>query len=259
MLGNYEEFKKNIYVMTSIDLSKYKETQMKRRINALIGKHNISSYSEYIKLLKTNTQMYQEFINYITINVSEFFRNKEQWNLLREDILPKILKTKPGLITIWSSACSTGEEPYSLAMTISKLSSLNRVKIIASDIDDGVLKKAQAGVYTKKEVAGIPNDLLQEFFSTDSKNNYVVNNKLKNIITFKKHNLLKDIYPTNLDLILCRNVLIYFTEDAKVDIYKKFHNSLTNSGILFVGNTEQIIQSSKLGFEAYKSFFYKKI
>lgn len=254
----YEEFKTKILALTKIDLNAYKERQMKRRIDSLIEKNGLSQYNDYVKLLNENHSAYEEFVNYITINVSEFYRNPEQWVLLEKEILPLLLSSN-STIKIWSAACSTGDEPYSLVMLLSKFMPLNRIKIFATDIDQQILDKAKAGVYNIKSLKGLPAEFLTKYFTQISDNSYKISQDIINCVEFKKHNLLKDSYPTQFDLIVCRNVVIYFTEEAKESVYRKFHSSLKENGILFVGSTEQIIQPSALGFQSFKSFYYKKI
>lgn len=257
MIRDYEQFKKEVFKLSTIDLNAYKERQMKRRIDSLIKKNGYNDYDSYIKGLKTNKDVYEEFINYLTINVSEFYRNTSQWDVLHKEIFPYLFDTFSQNIKIWSAACSTGDEPYSLAMALSRFVPLNKINIIATDIDKQILAKAQVGLYNEKSIAGVPKDLRNKYF-TKVGNSYKIVDEIKRCITFKQHNLLKDSYPTNLDLIVCRNVLIYFTEEAKDTIYKNFNKSLKKNGILFVGSTEQIIQSNRYNFEAIRSFFYKK-
>ena len=120
-MSDYESFKKQIYTLSSIDLDAYKEKQMKRRIDSLIAKNGFKTYDDYVKALKTDKELYAAFINYLTINVSEFWRNPEQWAILEKDIIPYLMKKHGKSIKIWSAACSTGDEPYSLVMLLSKL------------------------------------------------------------------------------------------------------------------------------------------
>lgn len=253
---DYENFKKEIFRLSTINLDAYKERQMKRRIDSLIKKNNYKDYNSYVAGLKTNEKLYKEFINYLTINVSEFYRNPTQWQVLETDILPYLLKISPTL-KIWSAACSTGDEPYSLAMVLSKYTPLSKIRIQATDIDKQVLEKAKTGLYSAKSVEGLPKEYLNKFM-TKIGDSYKVNDDIKRCVDFKQHNLLKDTYPRDCDLIVCRNVLIYFTEEAKDQIYKNFNSALKNNGILFVGSTEQIIMSVKYKFTPLKTFFYKK-
>lgn len=258
MVKDYEAFKSEVFTLTKIDLNAYKERQMKRRIESLMKKHGFSDFDLYLKALKSDKTTYEEFINYLTINVSEFFRNTTQWDVLEKEIFPYLFGKFGKKIKIWSAACSTGDEPYSLVMVLSKFMPLSQIEIIATDIDKQILAKAQQGIYNEKSIAGVPKEFKDKYFEKIGAS-YRVNDEIKKCITFKQHNLLKDTYPSRLDLIVCRNVLIYFTEEAKSEIYTNFNASLKKEGVLFVGSTEQIIQSSRYNFESTRSFFYKKI
>ncbi len=258
LFGDYEAFKKSIYDMTKIDLNSYKERQMKRRIEALITKHGITTYKDYVQKIKVDRVAYDEFINYITINVSEFFRNPEQWIVLEKQVFPYLLERFGKSLKIWSAACSTGDEPYSLAMLLSKFVPLNQIKILATDIDKQVMEKARVGLYHEKSIKDVPEEFVKKYFNKINDRTYQISDDIKSCVEFKQHDLLREAYPTNCDLIVCRNVLIYFTDDAKNKIYSDFNKALKKDALLFVGSTEQIIQSQQIGFQTYKSFFYKK-
>ncbi len=258
MLGSYEVFKESIFEMTKIDLNAYKERQMKRRIEALISKHGITSFPDYVKKIKAEKAAYDEFINYITINVSEFFRNPEQWTLLEKEVLPYLMDRFGKDLKIWSAACSTGDEPYSLVMLLSKFLPLNKIKILATDIDRQVMAKAQAGLYHVKSLKALPEEFLNKYFTMINPQTYQISEAVRACVEFKRHDLLQDTYPAGCDMIVCRNVLIYFTDEAKNQIYNDFHKALKKDGLLFVGSTEQIIQAGQIGYSNYKSFFYKK-
>lgn len=253
---NYEGFKAQVLSLTGINLTAYKENQMKRRIDALIKKNMCHSYDEYLIKLKGDRKSLEDFVTYLTINVTEFFRNPSQWEVLEQQIFPLLLQ-KRRTIKIWSAACSTGDEPYSLAMTLSKLIPISQIKILATDIDKEVLAKAEEGFYQSRNLANLPKSF-QEKYMTPVADGFQIKDDLKKCITFKQHNLLKDPYPSGMDLIVCRNVLIYFTEEAKREIYTNFNHALTDDGILFVGSTEQIIMCQDFGFEPNKIFFYQK-
>lgn len=255
---DYEQFKVPVYELTQIDLNYYKERQMKRRIDALIEKHKIKGYEEFIDAIRNDKTLFEEFVNYITINVSEFFRNPEQWKILKEEIIPMILAGRKRKIRVWSAACSTGDEPYSMAMLLSEFMPLSDIRILATDIDNQVLEKARAGLYSAKSLANLPEKYLKQFFVKVGERNYQICKQIKQCVEFQHHNLLEDEYPKDYDLILCRNVVIYFTDEAKTQIYRKFNKSLNKDGILFVGSTEQIINYKELEFTSIKSFFYKK-
>ena len=257
MLDKYEWFKGEILKLTKIDLNFYKEKQMRRRIDTLATKNGAKSYEEYVALIKKDKALFEQFINFITINVSEFYRNTDQWKLMDEKVIPMILAKNRRQIKIWSAACSTGDEPYSLAMAFSKHVPLSNIKILATDIDKQVISHAQVGVYSAKSIAGVPADLKRKYF-TQVGTSYKISDEIKKCVTFKEHNLLKDVYPKDYDLILCRNVVIYFTDEAKDMIYQKFHESLKKNGILFIGSTEQISNYKELGFNRLSSFYFEK-
>lgn len=255
---DYEVFKRQIFNLTHIDLNSYKERQMKRRIDALISKNKFDGYDSYVKAIRSDSRLFEEFVNYLTINVSEFYRNPDQWRNLESDIYPYLIKRFGKDIKIWSAACSTGDEPYSLVMTLSDFLPLSHIKVIATDIDKQVLEKARVGLYTSKSVSGLPQKYIDKYMTRVGQNNYQIKDEIKKCVEFKQHDLLSDTYPHGCDMIVCRNVVIYFTDDAKTKIYKEFNNSLKTDGILFVGSTEQIINYRELNFESIKSFFYKK-
>lgn len=257
MTYDYEYFKKAVYELTSIDLNAYKEKQMKRRIDTLIAKNGIKEYDRYVKLLKEDRARFEEFVNYLTINVSEFYRNPDQWEILDKEVFPELLSRFGRNLKIWSAACSTGDEPYSLVMALSRHLPLHQIKIIATDIDKQVIAKAKVGLYGEKSIAAVPEDLKKKYF-TQIGPSFQISQEIKDRVEFRENNLLKESYPTDCDLIVCRNVLIYFTEEAKEQIYRKFERSLKPGGILFIGSTEQIINYREIGYERKNSFFYLK-
>lgn len=257
-MNNYEAFIKEINKLTNIDLSYYKEKQMKRRITSLMTRNNFNNFNDYYNALVQNKNLLDEFINFITINVSEFYRNPNQWEVLEKFIIPKYIKNNNKLPNIWSCACSTGEEPYSMVMLLTKFFEIDKIKILASDIDVEAIEKAKKGVYTEKSLDNLPSKFKNDFFHKDG-NQYIIDNKIKNCVKFKKMDLLKDDYPKNIDLLICRNVMIYFTEEAKELLYEKFYDCLSNNGVLFVGSTEQIILPDRYNLKPLKTFFYKKI
>lgn len=257
MFDKYEEFKADVFKLTKIDLNYYKEKQMRRRIDTLANKNGAKSYEEYIQMIKSDKERFEQFVNFLTINVSEFYRNPDQWKLMDQQVIPKLIKEQRKPIKIWSAACSTGDEPYSLAMAFSKHVPLSDIKILATDIDKQVIEHAKVGLYSEKSIAGVPADLKKKYF-TQIGNSYQISDDIKRCVTFKEHNLLKDVYPKDYDLILCRNVVIYFTDEAKDMIYKNFYGSLKSKGVLFIGSTEQISNYKDLGFNRMSSFYFEK-
>ena len=197
------------------------------------------------------------FVNYLTINVSEFYRNPEQWKLMDKDVIPELIGKFGRSLKIWSAACSTGDEPYSLVMALSRHLPMNQINILATDIDKQVIEKAKIGLYNEKSVVSVPEDLKKKYF-TKVGPSYQISNEIKARVQFKQHNLLKDTYPEKYDLIVCRNVLIYFTEEAKDEVFRKFNASLKPGGILFIGSTEQIMNYKEINFDRKNSFFYVK-
>ncbi|MDY3909143.1 MAG: protein-glutamate O-methyltransferase CheR [Eubacterium sp.] len=258
MQDSYETFKKEYFSLSKIDLGLYKEGQMKRRIDNFVLKYKIKSYAEFIELLKKDTEAYDKFVAYLTINVSEFYRNPVQWQTLESSIIPELLNKYGNRLKIWSAACSTGDEPYSLAMVFGEFLPLDHIEILATDLDNDVLEKAKKGYYPEKSINGLPKKYQDKYIERDDTGVVKVSDKLKSCITFKQHNLLRDPYPKGIHIVVCRNVMIYFTDEAKDEIYRKFANSLAPKGILFVGSTEQIIGADKYGFTGLQSFFYEK-
>ncbi len=258
MLGSYEDFKTAVLKQTAIDLSAYKEAQMKRRIDGFITKQGFDTYLAFAEAIRTNKPLLESFVNYLTINVSEFWRNPDQWQILEKQILPELIKNNSGTLKIWSAACSTGDEPYSLVMLLEKFMPLSKIRIFATDLDKQVLEKARAGLYSEKSLKGLPKELMTKHFRNMGGDCFAVSDEVKRCVEFKEHNLLKDAYPTGCDLIVCRNVLIYFTEEAKDEIFLKFNKSLRDEGVLFLGSTEQIIQPRRFGYKTVNSFFYQK-
>ncbi|WP_430785552.1 CheR family methyltransferase [Virgibacillus flavescens] len=256
MSEDYSSFIPYIKVKLGIDLALYKETQMKRRITSLRTKRGYNSFDSYASALEKDQELLQEFVERITINVSEFYRNPKRWQVLQNNILPLIFTNKKE-ITIWSAACSTGEEPYSLAILLTEHFPKQTFKIIATDIDELVLAKAQQGVYQEQALKDLPPELKEKYF-TVKHGLYYVDPKLKKTIQFKKHNLLADRYPANINLVVCRNVLIYFTDNAKSLIYTNFSKALADKGILFVGSTEQIFTPQTYNLSLVDTFFYQK-
>lgn len=257
MAYDYEYFKKEVLALTAIDLNCYKEKQMKRRIDTLISKNKIDGYDKYVQALKSDKVLFEEFVNYITINVSEFYRNPEQWKLMDEQVIPELIKRFGKNLKVWSAACSTGDEPYSLVMALSRHVPLNNIRIFATDLDKQVIAKAKVGLYSEKSIASVPDDFKKKYF-TQVGPSYKISDEIKARVEFKEHNLLRDAYPTDCHLIVCRNVLIYFTEEAKDDVFRKYYKSLASGGVLFIGSTEQIINYKEIGYERKNSFFYQK-
>lgn len=252
----YEKFLTDLKKRFDLDLKGYKRPQMERRINTLMRTLGISDYDAFIQSMSNDRKVFERFIDHLTINVSEFFRNNSQWEVLQKKILPQLLTVSPSL-KIWSAGCSTGEEPYTMAMILSELAPRGQHTILATDFDGRVLKKAQEGIYPEKTTIGIPAGFLSKYFVKEGEH-YRAKDELKKYIIFKRHNLLRDPFPEGLDLIICRNVVIYFTEESKGGLYRRLFHALRPGGILFTGSTEQIIQSREIGYQSQELFFYMR-
>ncbi len=241
----------------NINLSAYKSNQLHRRILSLMSRVGVNSVDEYIALLKKDGAQRQKFLDFITINVSEFFRNPEIFDELKEKVKTELLPNNKNL-KIWSAACSIGAEPYSLAMIMDSLYAAGRHRILATDIDTTILDRARAGEYVYSEVKNVKKDYLDKYFKITG-DKYIVDSRIKNMVNFKKHDLILEAYEKDFDLIVCRNVVIYFNQDVKDEIYKKFSASLKRGGLLFVGATESIYNYRDYGLDKASTFIYKKL
>ncbi|MEX2460819.1 MAG: protein-glutamate O-methyltransferase CheR [Paenibacillaceae bacterium] len=254
---DFARFVKKIRELTTIDLNQYKEVQMRRRLTTLRTKKGFATFLAYFDAIAKDKNLLYEFLDRMTINVSEFWRNANRWETLEKTFIPDMLQ-KNRKIKCWSAACSTGEEPYTLAMIIAEIrGSLQDIQVSATDIDDGALEKARNGVYLDRSLRDVPASYLKKYFKQDGIM-YHITADLKAAVKFQKQNLLLDQFEPNHDLIICRNVMIYFTEEAKHLLYQKFAQALKPGGILFVGSTEQIFSPGQYLLEPADTFFYRK-
>ncbi|WP_307255683.1 CheR family methyltransferase [Oikeobacillus pervagus] len=257
MSKDYGDFIISVKRKTGIDLSLYKEAQMKRRLTSLYEKRGFHSFKEFFEAMAKDRNLLNEFLDRMTINVSEFYRNAKRWEVLEKKILPRLLSENKRL-KIWSAACSTGEEPYTIAIILSQFVPLSEISILASDIDENAIQKAKMGVYSERSLAEVPSHMKKKYFRKEG-DYFVLAEEIKRTVMFRKQNLLADHFDSNFDLIVCRNVLIYFTEEAKDILYHKFNQALKPGGVFFVGSTEQIFTPSIYRFETEDTFFYRKI
>lgn len=255
MALNFDFFNQWVEKKLGIQLEAYKERQMQRRIGNIMEAAGYTTLEEYAKHLEKDPVAKQEFLSHITINVTEFYRNKELFEAFEKQIIA-LSKETPNL-KIWSAACSIGSEPYTLSMIL-KNNQISRGKIIATDLDLDILKRARAGRYTTNEVKNVsPADLQAHF--TEEEKEYQVKPHLKAPIQFKQHDLLKDKYEPKCNIIVCRNVTIYFKNEARDEVYQKFSDVLEPGGILFTGATETINFSERFGLKKIDSFIYQKM
>jgi chemotaxis protein methyltransferase CheR len=239
-----------------INLSAYKSKQLTRRIESFMARAGAKSEYEFINMLRTDNQLSKKFVDHLTINVSEFFRNKEMFLDLEKKI-KEHLKPEINTLKIWSAACSNGSEPYTLAIIMDRLTPNKRHNILATDIDATILEVAKKGIYNKNDIRNVDLPLREKYFNTTGES-FAIKDEIKNRVTFKRHDLILDRYESGFDLIVCRNVVIYFTQETKNKIYKKFYQAMNPGALLFVGATESIYNYRELGFEKASTFIYKK-
>jgi len=283
--NEYEYVKKEILAATAVDLDFYKAPQMQRRLKSYLLRSGKPDWQSFFRMVRADDDARRDLKNYLTINVSSFFRDIDKYTFLKEKILPELLSekiaapprpkslrdmrrsgrasaaidTKTRGLRIWSAGCSRGQEPYSLAMLLTELSgSFTKHYILASDLDRSALAYAEAGgPYTKDDVGAVSEKYLQQYFE-ERDGKYFVKETLRRKVTFVQHNMLTDAFETDFDLIVCRNVVIYFTAEVKDKLYRRFYRSLRPGGILFVGGTEIISKASEIGFESAGISFYRR-
>ena len=254
---NFEKFKDKVSRIIEIDLSSYKEKRVERRSKNLMRKYNLSSFKNYVNKIQNDTEFRQEFIEHMMINTSEFFRNPDNYEYLEDEILPKLFN-KYDKVKIWSAASSNGCEAYTVAIILNELNIRSkRYQLKATDIDPGILKEAREAKYKKNALKNVDDKLKQKYFDKQGKF-YHLDPKIKRKVDFSRINLLEDNYDSNIHLILCRNVFIYFTKPVKDRLTNKLSNALNQNGILFLGNTEYLLQPSKFNLEKIHTSFYRK-
>ncbi len=255
-MTDFNRFKERIYQTFGLDLNSYKENQLKRRLDNLLSRKQYPDYQAFSNYLISNRNAWHEFLDYLTINVSEFFRDTKMFQSLENKVLPELLQKKSNL-KIWSAACSNGCEPYSLAIILEEISPGRRHQIDATDLDKTILQSAANGVYGADAIRNVPKDRLAKFFTLEQ-GKYHVANQIKTKVNFKQHNLLADEYTRGYDLIACRNVTIYFTREAQDKVNFRFAGSLNPGGYLFIGGSETIFNYAEIGFEKVSPCFYRK-
>jgi chemotaxis protein methyltransferase CheR len=240
---------------TGIVLNESKREMVYRRFTRIIRERKLKNFSEYCDLLRNQTALEESyFINAITTNLTSFFREKHHFDYLQQHEIPKIIDQgknsaiQDKRLRIWSCASSTGEEPYSIAITIleamqAKLSEWD-VKILATDVDSNVLKHASKGVYDEKSIEDLPEKIKHKYFLRGKGKNIhsvKVNNELKSLITFKHLNLLHD-WPMGgpFDVIFCRNVIIYFDKSTQQELFSHYYELLKPGGLLMLGHSENL-------------------
>jgi chemotaxis protein methyltransferase CheR len=255
----FELFRGRAARVTGVDLTSYKAPQMHRRLSVLLTRLGIPTYADYLRVLEKDPERRQEFRDYVTINVSEFFRDAERFAQLENRVLPQLLKTQSAL-RVWSAGCSIGAEAYSISMLLHELAPSRPHSILASDIDQTILDRAKSGTgYTSADIRQAGTDRVRRWFTVAGDGRYSVSPSVRALVRFSKHDLLGDVYPAGpFDLLACRNVVIYFVEEAKERIFAGFVKSLRPGGVLFVGGTEAIMRPQLLGLSVLSPGFYLK-
>lgn len=253
---DYEVFKRKILKKTGLDLNAYKQTQMERRLRGLMEQVGAKSFLEYFRILECDEKIFKQFLDKVTINVTEMFRNPEQFEVIQKIVIPEILKRTRSL-AVWSAGCSYGHEPYSLAILLKELSPMGKHRIIATDIDEKALNQASAGIYSMSDLKNVSATRIERWFVRDG-DKLAVKPALRGMIEFGYLDLLKDPYPNGMDLIVCRNVVIYFIDEAKKRLYEKMFSALKPGGYLFIGSTERVNDHEKIGFLNPYPFIYQK-
>lgn len=262
----FELFKNYIYEHIGISLGEQKIYLVQARLAKRVKQLGLNDFSEYYHALvndKTGNEL-EYLCSLISTNVTAFFRESKQWEFWKTH-LHSMLETKNHKLRIWSAACSTGEEPYSIAMFLDENAPDVDVKILATDVSPRVLKEASSGVYGEKAVASLGASHLNKYFTKAHKEDkvvYGVNESLKRKIIFRGFNLVTGNYglfkEKKFDIIFCRNVMIYFDKPTQTTLVEKFHKMLTKDGYLFIGSSEALTDI-KTGFKSRSASIYQKV
>lgn len=252
-----------IFENLRFDSAQYNDSYLRRRIKSRMFYHKIDTFKEYFDFLKHYPRENEGLLKNLTINVTRFFRNMPLWLEIKELVIPEILKRKR-MVKIWSAGCSSGEEPYTLAILLHEMLG-NQIKdydfrIYATDIDSEALNRALMGEYPFTALSETKPDIIQRYFRKEDEA-YVVDEKIRKMVHFMQHDIFHDKIYDNLDLILCRNVVIYFRREAKEKLYLEFHKHLADQGYLVMGKTEIILGEARNHFNTLNSSekIYQKI
>lgn len=261
---SYAVIKTSVKKLFNIDLNYYKDEQMKRRLDSWLLRTRMQTWNDYFGVLADNTIERDRFRDYLTINVTEFFRDPDRWKVLQNEVVPKLLQdfrsgsTSERGLKVWSAGCSIGVEAYSLAMLMDEAAPRRVNTILATDIDQGALQKARSrGPYSVEDTRNLSGPQRQKYLSPSSP--YFVNEAVARTVTFRQQDMLADRFDSGFDLIVCRNVIIYFTNEAKAMLYSKFQEALRPGGVLFLGGTEIIPRPAEIGFRNFGISFYQKV
>ncbi|HMC53927.1 MAG TPA: CheR family methyltransferase [Gemmatimonadaceae bacterium] len=228
------------------DFTGYKRPSLARRIQKRMSELNVAAYSEYQDYLEVHAEEFSALFNTILINVTGFFRDEGSWAYLAEHVLPPLLarKESAGSVRVWSAGCASGEEAYTLAMLLAEQVGLDgfrdRIKIYATDVDEDALAKARQGVYTENDVSDVAEPLRKKYFDVVD-GHYVFRKDLRRQVIFGRHDLITDAPISRVDLLVCRNTLMYLNAETQAKILARFHFALSDGGVLFLGRAETLL------------------
>lgn len=235
----------------------YKDSHFRRRIDVRMRATGSKNFGEYVQYLNTHKEEYTHLMDTLTVNVTNFFRNSETYEVVEKEVLPMIIKSKTtGLknIRIWSAGCSIGVEAYSIAILLKKILGNNfskyNIQITGTDIDKDIIRKAEEAIYTEVEMKEVPEDIRAKYFDHLGEE-YHVKDEIKKVARFRKNDLISGEKLTGFDAIFCRNVTIYFEKHLQENLYMDFYNGLNKGGFFVMGKTETLIGPSKDLFKAF--------
>jgi chemotaxis protein methyltransferase CheR len=239
---------KRIEAQTGLDCSQFRQTYLERRLQTRLRAHKVSSYQEYLRILNKFPEELEKLLSALTINLTEFFRDKDVFDYLERKILPELVKGKlrrgHSQLRIWSAGCATGEEPYSIAITVDNFLDQRKLPkrfiVYATDIDKSVLEQAQEGLFSPDRLQKVPLHYCQRYFSRDV-DGFRISKELASHVKFKKLDLFAENIIRAVDLAFCRNVLIYFARDQQEKVINKFYKAILPGGYLILGKTEKLL------------------
>ena len=243
--SHFEQILQYLQQTRGFDFIGYKRPTLMRRVSRRMESVGAESHEAYLDYLQVHQEELEPLFNTILINVTSFYRDPEVWAALSQKVLPALLAEKnlDQPIRVWSAGCATGEEPYTVAMALAEAVGLDaareRVKIYATDIDDEALNEARAATYDELQVADVPQDLLGKYFQRNGAK-YTVNHNLRRSVIFGRHDVIQDAPISHIDLLLCRNTLMYFNADAQARILARFYFALNPGGSLMLGRAEML-------------------
>lgn len=239
-----------------LDLGAYRSDSMERRVQAALHRMGVSRLEDFLARARQDPSLLKDLVGRLTIHVSEFFRNPELFAVLERQILPE-LRGRFGALRVWSAGCSNGAEAYSVAMLLAEADPKGGWSVLGTDVDPTVLEQAEEGRYRDADVRHVDPRRRARFFVREGEF-WRVRPELRQRVRFRRHDLLADPFGGPWHLVLCRNVVIYFTEDAKRTLYRRFVAALETGGYLFVGAAEQVLGAREMGLESASPFFYRK-